>query len=146
MNMVIGNNAHLITIHQLETLIEIEKDNSYKEFGTFFVKAMNDWDSYNQTDILSFFKELKEFFGAPLTRDKIINKYFDMADAWKRESGSSIFEMLDYAEIKFHQSDFDSAFQLLIEHFEKELQNIDFIANLKYLKESGRKAPAYSKY
>lgn len=55
----------------LWNLVDIDKkDHKLKDIATLFLNAINDWPTYNQTEIQEFIKELKAYFGSPLTIDK----------------------------------------------------------------------------
>lgn len=141
----------LTTIDQLSTLIDIDKsDYKLKEIAQLFLNAATDWPTYNQTDISEFVKEIKLYYGIPLTKDKISNKPLDTLDGnvWPHEAGSSIAEMLDLSEKFYNQADFDKTVQDILSYYEQQLQYVDFIADLKYLttQEGGRKTAAFSGY
>jgi len=141
------NNSSLTKISQLETLVAIDKaDHKFKDIAELFLNAARDWDTSNQTDISDFVQELKEYFGSPLTKDKITNKTLD--NAWRHEAGSSIFQIIDLSERFCNQSDFDKIVNTILSYYQQQMQNIDFIADLKYLttEEGGRQTPAFSGY
>ena len=141
------NNSSLIKISQLNSLVYIDKtDHKLKDIAQLFLNAATDWDSFNQTDLSDFVSELKEYFGSPLTKEKIANKTFNNNKAWRHEAGSSIIEMLDLSERFCNQADFDKILKDIISYYEQQLRNIDFIADLKYLttEEGGRKTPVFS--
>lgn len=141
------NNSSLTKISQLVTLVDIDKvDHKLKDIAELFVNAARDWDTFNQTDISDFVKELKQYFGSPLTKEKIKSKPLD--NAWRHESGSSIFQMIDLSERFCNQSDFDKIINDVLSYYQQQMQNIDFIADLKYLttEEGGRQTPAFSGY
>jgi hypothetical protein len=145
------NNSTLTRISQLETLVGIEKtDHKLKDIAELFVSAARDWDTFNQDEISDFVKELKEYYGSPLTKEKIINKPLDATghNAWRREAGCSIVQMIDLSERLYNESDFDRIISDILSQYEQQMQSIDFIAELKYLtaEEGGRKAPAISGY
>ena len=104
----------------LWNLVDIDrKDHKLKDIATLFLNAMNDWPTYNQTDIQVFIKELKEYFGSPLTIEKIDTKKFNGQNAWQVEAGSSIVEMID-ASIRFcNQSDFDKIIDNILYYYNK---------------------------
>jgi len=141
------NNSVLTKISQLETLVDIDKsDHKLKDIAELFVNAERDWDTFNQTDISDFVTELKQYFGSPLTKEKIINKPLD--NAWRHEAGSSILQMIDLSERFCNQTDFDKILNDILSYYEQQMQSIDFIADLKYLttEEGGRQTPAFSGY
>jgi hypothetical protein len=141
------NNSSLTKISQLETLVDIDKsDHKLKDITELFLNAARDWDTSNQTDISEFVTELKQYFGSPLTKEKIKNKPLD--NAWRHEAGSSIFQMIDLSERFCDQTDFDKILNDILSYYEQQMQRVDFIADLKYLtrEEGGRQTPAFSGY
>ena len=145
------NNPRLTKISQLETLVGIDNaDHKLKDMAKLFLNAARDWDTFNQTDLVEFVKELKEYFGSPLTKEIIAGKPFDISgnNAWRHEAGSSIVEMLDLSDRIYHQSDFDKILNEILSYYQQQLQTADFVAELKYLtaEEGGRKTPAFSGY
>jgi hypothetical protein len=141
------NNSSLTKISQLETLVDIDNaDHKLKDIAEIFVNAARDWDTFNQTVISDFVQELKQYFGSPLTKEKIRNKQLE--NAWRHEAGSSIFQMIDTSERFYNQTDFDKILSDILSYYEQKMQNIDFIAELKYLttEEGGRQTPAFSGY
>ncbi len=145
------NETPLTTIHQLENLIAIDPaGHPIKQMASLFVRAMYDWDTEGQISIAEFIEETKDFFGTPLTPDKIHSKPVNLSDnsAWKYEAGSSLVEMIRLSQKVDQQSDFDQIIEDIITYYQKQLEKIDFLAHLKYLdtSEGGRKTPAFSKY
>ena len=145
------NNSRLTKISQLETLVDIDKaDHKLKDIAKLFVAAAKDWDTFNQTDILDFVKELKDYFGSPLTKQKIQDKPLDTSgnNVWRHEAGSSIVEMLELSERFYNQRDFDKLLSDILSYYQQQLQSVDFVAELKYLTadEGGRNTPAFSGY
>ncbi len=90
--------------------------------------------------------ELKQYFGSPVTKEKIKNRPPD--NAWRQEAGSSIFQMIELSESFYNKNDFDIILNDILSYYEQQLQTIDFIADLKYLtaEEGGRQTPAFSGY
>lgn len=89
-------------------LVKIDqKDHKLKDITTLFLNAMNDWPTFNQSDIQDFIKELKAYFGSPLTIESIDKKKVDRQNAWQAEAGSSIAELIDISTRFCNQSDFD---------------------------------------
>lgn len=140
------------TYSTLLNLVDLDQtDNKLKDIATLFLDAMNDWTTLNQTLISDFVKELKDFFGLPLTIEKINNKKLDLTNelnAWRHEAGSSIAEMISISTQFCNESDFDKILQNILTYYEEEFSKTDFIAQLKYkTKESGgRQTPASSGY
>ncbi|TRX37487.1 hypothetical protein [Flavobacterium restrictum] len=66
--------------------------------------------TYNQEIISEFITELKDFFGSPLTLIKIDAKIIDFnidENVWRKESGSSIAEMIEFSKLYHNENDFD---------------------------------------
>src|SRR5690554_4582358 len=130
-------------------LVDIDqKDHKLKNIATLFLNAMNDWPTYNQTDIQDFINELKAYFGTPLTIEKIDKKKSDGQNAWQVEAGSSIAELIDTSTRFYNQSDFDKIIDTVLSYYNDEFNKVDFIAELQYLttEQGGRKTPANSGY
>lgn len=145
------NNASLTTISRLSRLIDFDKnDHALKSITQLFLNAATDWPTRDLIEISAFVKELKEYFGEPLTKEKISAKILNVpvSNAWLQITGSSIIEMLELSEKFFDQSGFDKAVQDILSYYEKLLQDVDFVAELKYLTsiEGGRTTPAFSGY
>jgi len=137
------------TYSTLCNLVDIDtKEHKLKDIATLFLNAMNDWPTMNKTNITDFILELKEYFGSPLTIEKIENKKFDGQNAWQVEAGSSIVELIDSSTRFCNQSDFDKIIDSLLIAYNDEFIKVDFIAELQYLtiEQGGRKTPANSGY
>lgn len=114
------NNTCVTKISQLETLVDIDKtDHKLKDIAELFMNAARDWDTFNQTDISDFVQELKEYFGSPLTKDKITNKPLD--NDWRHEAGSSIFQMIDLSERFYNQGDFDKLVNDILSYYQQKM-------------------------
>ena len=139
----------ITTYSTLWNLVDIDiNDHEQKDIATLFLNAMNDWDTFNQTEITDFINELKNYFGRPLTIDNINKKKFDGQNAWKIESGSSISNIIDISSRFCNQSDFDKIVEAFLDFYNQEFKKVDFIAELTYFttEQSGRKTPATSGY
>jgi hypothetical protein len=142
-------NSKIETYNTLWSLVENDdKKHKVKEIATLFLNAMNDWPTYNQTNLFEFISELKEFYGNPITLKRIDAKKFDGQNAWNIESGSSIAEMIEISKLFHNESDFEKIIELFLNHYNEEFKKVDFIAELKYLttEQGGRKTPANSGY
>ena len=139
----------IITYSTLRNLVDIDiKNNKLKDIATLFLNAMNDWPTYNQTEIQEFIKELKAYFGSPLTIEEIDKKKYDGQNAWQVEAGSSIAEFIDTSTRFCNQSDFDKIIDSVLNFYNDDFNKVDFIAELQYLttEQGGRKTPAFSGY
>jgi hypothetical protein len=108
----------ITTYSQLCDLIDIDsKGNKQKEIATLFLNAMDDWPNYNQNEIAVFIKEIKDYFGTPLTTEKISAKNFDGQNAWQIEAGNSIAQIIDISTKFFDQPDFDKIVESFINYY-----------------------------
>jgi hypothetical protein len=124
----------ITTYSTLWNLVDTDKkDHKLKDIATLFLNAMNDWPTYNQTDIQDFINELKAFFGTPLTIEEIDKRKFDGQNAWQLEAGSSIAELIDISTRFYNQNDFDKIIDSVLSIYNDEFNNVDFIADLQYL-------------
>lgn len=107
---------------------------------------MNDWPTYNQTNIQEFINELKAYFGMPLTIEKIDIRKFDGQNAWQAEAGSSIAELIDASTRFYNQTDFDKIIDSVLSFYNDEFNKVDFIAELQYLttEQGGRSTPVFA--
>ncbi len=106
------------TYSTLFDLVETDaKDHKQKEIATLFLNAMNDWPTYDQKEIADFIKELKDYFGNPLTIEKISAKKFEGQNAWQIEAGSSIADLIDISTKFCNQSDFDKIVEKILNHY-----------------------------
>ncbi|OJY98254.1 MAG: hypothetical protein BGP13_11460 [Sphingobacteriales bacterium 40-81] len=139
----------ITTYSTLWNLVDIDqKDHKLKDIATLFLNAMNDWPTYNQSDIQDFINELKAYFGSPLTIENINKKKFDGQNIWQVEAGNSIAELIDTSTRFCNQSDFNKIIDSFLNYYTDEFNKVDFIAELKYLitENGGRKTPANSGY
>jgi hypothetical protein len=148
----IGNDTmdnKIETYSTLWSLVDIDHtDHKLKNIATLFLNTMNDWPSAGQYKIADFVKELKEYFGSPLTIEKIGSKKFNGQNAWEVEAGSSIAELIDTSARLFNESNFDNILKNILDFYEQEFNKTDFIAKLTYrtTEQGGRQTPAKSGY
>lgn len=112
------------TIQDLQEVVDKDSNNHrVKDLAVLLLKAMTDWPTYNQTEIVDFVKELKVFYGHPLTLDKIDNKKINLTrenDIWRHEAGSSISEMIEISTQLDSHPDFDTILQDLLNYYERK--------------------------
>ncbi|MDP3445998.1 MAG: hypothetical protein Q8T08_24320 [Ignavibacteria bacterium] len=105
-------------------MVDIDrKAHKHKDIATLFLNAMNDWPTDNQKDIFDFIKELKDYFGTPLTIQKITAQKFDGKNAWQIEAGRSIADIIDISTRFFNQTDFDKIVDSFLNHYGKILES-----------------------
>ena len=139
----------ITTYSTLWNLVDIDiNTHKQKDIATLFLNAMNDWDTLNQTQIVDFINELKNYFGCPLTIDNINQKQANGQNTWKIESGISISNLIEISSKFCNQSDFDKIVEAFLNLYNKEFNKVDFIAELTYFttEQGGRKTPARSGY
>ncbi len=137
------------TYSTLWRLVGIDQtDHKLKDIATLFLNAMNDWPTQDQHKIVAFVKELKEYFGTPLTIEKIYARKFNKNNTWQVESGSSITELIGTSTKFLNESNFDNILKNILDFYEQEFNITDFIAKLKYrtTEQDGRQTPAKSGY
>ena len=109
---------------ELYDLVELDTtNNKLKQLAELFLTAMNDWPTFNQTEITEFIKEVKEYFGSPLTLEKIDAKNrneIDEVNFWRNESGSSIAEMFEFSKTFFNETDFDKIVSNILNYYGKK--------------------------
>jgi hypothetical protein len=137
------------TYDTLWNLVDIDsKDHKLKDIANLFLNAMNDWPTFNLSNINDFLKELKEYFGSPLTIERIGKIEVHGQNLWQIEAGSSITELIETSTRFYNQPDFDKIIENLLNYYNEQFITVDFIAELQYLttKQGGRKTPAISGY
>jgi hypothetical protein len=112
--------TEILTINHLRETIDNDSNNHrIKELSELFWTAMNDWPTQNQTNIQDFITELYDYFGFPLTIDKINSKKLDLGNdmnVWRHESGSLIAEIIDISARFENESDFDTILNQIINY------------------------------
>jgi hypothetical protein len=119
----------ILTYSELWDLVNIDtKDHKLKDIAILFLAAMNDWQTMNQERIAEFIKEVKSYFGTPLTIQKLNNTSFDGQNAWQLEAGSSIVKVIDVSTKFYNQPDFDKIVENILNYYSSLLtqeNNID---------------------
>jgi hypothetical protein len=88
-----------LNIDDLIESVDNDSDNSItKKAATLLITAMNDWPTFNQTDLFDFLQEFRKDYGEGLTIEKLRTK--KTAEAWKEEAKASIIEMLELDRAK----------------------------------------------
>ncbi|MBL0104703.1 MAG: hypothetical protein IPP51_13615 [Bacteroidetes bacterium] len=137
------------TYSTLWSLVDLDQeDHKLKEITVLFLNAMNDWPTYNQHKIADFVRELNEYFGSPLTIEKIDARKFNGHNIWQCVAGSSIAELIDTSARFCNENSFDKIVENILDFYEQEFIKTDFIAKLQYRTtvQGGRQTPARSGY
>ena len=114
-----------MTIHELTDAVDRDKRNHLtKQLAELLLIAMNDWPTTNQIEIDDFVLELKDYFGTPLTIEKINTKPISLLElnTWKHEAGSSIVEMIDRSARFDNESDFDRIMMRILSYYDSSAQ------------------------
>jgi hypothetical protein len=110
----------ILTINDLrDTLDNASNNHRIKELAELFWTAMNDWPTENQINVQDFINELYDYFGFPLTIDKINNKKLDLGNdlnTWRYESGSSIAEIIDISTRFENETDFEKILNQILNY------------------------------
>ncbi len=108
----------ITTYSTLWNLVDIDaKDHKLKDLAIWFLDAMNDWPTMDQENITDFIKELKEYFGSPLTIERIETKKFNGENSWQLEAGKSIAELIATSTKFCNQSDFDKIVDSFLNYY-----------------------------
>lgn len=137
------------TYSTLWNLVDIDRGNhKLKDIATLFLEAMNDWPTQDQIKISDFVDELKQYFGSPLTVEKINGIIFTGENAWHVETGISIVELIDNSTRYCNESNFDIILKNILDFYAQEFKKTDFIATLTYrmTEQGGRQTPTKSSY
>ncbi|ESU21385.1 hypothetical protein FCR2A7T_05580 [Flavobacterium cauense R2A-7] len=114
------NTNRIETYFELENLLEVDNStHKLRDVTELFLTAMNDWPTYNQIRIEEFITELKEFFGTPLSIEKIESKKLNLDDenVWRNESGSSICEMIKISKLFYGEANFDNIINSIFNYY-----------------------------
>lgn len=133
----------------LSNLLEVEQEeHQLKEMALLLLEAMNDWPFNADNNIAAFIKELKGYFGTPLTINAIRSKKFDGQNGWLVESGHSIETLIDISTQRDQEPDLHKIVTRILTHYNEAFRQVDFVAELNYLRteEGGRLTPAKSGY
>jgi hypothetical protein len=137
------------TYSTLWNLVGIDQtDHKLKDIATLFLNAMNDWPTQDQSKIADFVHELNEYFGSPLTVEKINARKFNGQNAWQVEAGSSIAALIDTSTRFCNESTLDNIVNNILDYYEQEFNKSDFIAKLTFRTtgQGGRQTPVKSGY
>jgi hypothetical protein len=127
----------ILTSATLENFVDHdESDHINKDLAYLFLGAMNDWPTTGLTNIQEFILEVENYFGNPLTIDKISKKEFNGENAWQVETGSSLIELIETSTKFCNQSDFRSIVGAIVTYYETDGNKISIIENHIQDKES----------
>jgi hypothetical protein len=112
----------IITDDELDTAIETcSKDHPQKDIALLLLLAMNDWPTPDQYNLRVFCKEVTNYFGIPLTVQKLESKQFNGENAWEIEASGSIIDLINISTKHLKESNFDKIIDSCLKHFEYQL-------------------------
>jgi hypothetical protein len=107
-----------LTSSTLEDLVDLDQtDQASKHLARQLLAAMNDWPTADLT-IQEFVTVVENYFGRPLTIDRISQKRFNGQNAWQVEAGSSLAELIEMSTKLCNQSDFRTIVQDIVNYYE----------------------------
>ena len=116
-----------MTVDELANAVDQDKQSHQtKDLAELLLTAMNDWPAFDDTEIKKFVKELKSFFGTPLTVEKINSKPLTLGvqhNAWRHEAGASIAEMIGRSTRISNESDFDIILDQILDYYNPRLDS-----------------------
>lgn len=126
---------NITTYEALKRLVYLDtKEHGIKTMATLFLTALNDWKETDTRNIFEFINDLKQYFGNPLTKERIKNHIFKGSNTWwNMEAANSIVEMFNVSVKFYNEPDFDKIVENFLSYYNSEFEKVDFIAVLKYL-------------
>ncbi|MBS1536180.1 MAG: hypothetical protein JST20_00360 [Bacteroidetes bacterium] len=110
----------ITTSNELQNLVNLDSQtHKLKDIAQLFLDPMNDWPTINLKNIPDFIRELKEFYGNPLTVDSITKRKFDSNNAWQLESGSIIINVIELSTLYFNINNFDTIVENILKYYSK---------------------------
>jgi len=95
------------------------QDHNIKNLAELLIMALNDWPR-ETLEIDPIIKEMKAYFGEPLTVERLKSKRFDNSmplNSWRLEAGASLWEMIELSTKLENESDFDKILARILDHY-----------------------------
>ncbi len=109
--------------YELEEAIDKDGEvHNIKKMAKLLINAINDWPTFNQTRIESFLEELKDYYGYPITPERIRNKKVNLDknhNAWRQEAGESICKAIEISTRFENESDFEKIVERILVYYKK---------------------------
>lgn len=110
--------------YELEEAISKDgEEHNIKKMAKLLINAVNDWPTFNQTRIESFVEELKDYYGYPITPERIHNKKVNLDEnqnAYPQEAGESILEKIKISARFENESDFEKIVKRILVHYKNK--------------------------
>lgn len=90
-----------------------------KKLAELLVMALNDWPR-DMLEIEDTIKEMKAYFGEPMTVERLKSKRFDYSmpfNSWRLEAGASLWQMLELSAKLEQESDFDKIVARILDYY-----------------------------
>ena len=115
------NRIDILTLEDLRDAVRQDaNDRPVKELAKLFITAMNDWPGEQLKHIEVFVRELKAYYGEPLTVPLILSKKHEFGrnlNSWRAEAGASIREMIALSAQYDNESDFDEILKKITSYY-----------------------------
>jgi hypothetical protein len=138
-------NTKIETFSELEHLVDLDTtDHVIRDLTYMFLSAMNDWPTTNLTNIQEFVHSVENYFGSPLTIDKISKKRFNVNHAWQLEAGASLTELIETSQKFCNQADFRLIVDSIITYYET-IGNVNYTTSIIQNDVQDRNSEAWKK-
>ncbi|MFM9948625.1 MAG: hypothetical protein ACKV1O_11865 [Saprospiraceae bacterium] len=91
-----------------------------KKLAELLIMALNDWPR-EALEIEATIKEMKAYFGEPMTVERLKGKRFDYSmpyNSWRLEAGASLWQMLELSAKLENESDFDKIVARILNYYD----------------------------
>lgn len=95
------------------------QDHDIKKMAELLIMALNDWPR-ETLEIEATIKEMKAYFGEPMTVERLKGKRFDYSmpyNSWRLEAGASLWQMLELSTKLENESDFDEIVARILDYY-----------------------------
>ncbi len=110
----------VLTLEALRNAVRNDTGNHpIKKLAELLVMALNDWPR-DMLEIEDTIKEMKAYFGEPMTVERLKSKRFDYSmqfNSWRLEAGASLWQMLELSAKLENESDFDKIVVRILDYY-----------------------------
>jgi hypothetical protein len=126
-----------LKIVQLEKLVSLDKEaHELKRLAQFLLNAIGDWPDNSIVYVKDFLVACEEYFGSPLSPEKIQTVAFDGQNAWHLEAGKSLISMMLQAGKSLKINDASLVIEKISKYYCSELSSLDFQATVRMFSSS----------
>ena len=115
--------VNIKTINELEELVLADNGNhSLKNLAELLLLAINDWHVISENKIENFITEFKKFYSNEITIENLSSKKINFnknSNSWRAESGTYIIELLQQAQMKLNETNFDKIITEILKYYSK---------------------------